>query len=194
MKTRKKAVLGGTADNRGTENPRGVAASAKVGKGQPPEAFKWKPGQSGNPSGKASEAHEVTVGVIRAVLAEVDPKLRKSNLERIVRHMTRRGLQGSYKDIKLLLAYGLGQPQQAMNLDVVNYTDAVTRMRAARQIEQADATIRKYFHELPGNGHTDPATARAAALLPDQDLSTAREDDSDQLAAAPAKQKITVEL
>lgn len=191
-KGKKQEVLGGPADKRGTENPRGVVVSAKVGKGQPPEAFKWKPGQSGNPSGKASEAHEVTVGVIRAVLAEVDPKLRKSNLERIVRHMTRRGLQGSYKDIKLLLAYGLGQPQQAMNLDVVNYTDAVTRMRAARQIEQADATITKYFHERSGNGHSTPQEARAAALLPDQDLSTAGEDDAER--PAEAKPKITVEL
>lgn len=67
-------------------------------------------------------------------------------------------------------------------------------MRAARQLEQADATITKYFHERSGNGHSTPQEARAAALLADQDLSTAREDDAEQPAAAPAKQKITVEL
>ena len=191
---RERGILGGRGDTRGTEKARGVASNGKVGRCQPPEAYKWRPGKSGNPSGKPSAQRAVTLEVFRTTLGRVDPKLDKSQLEIIVAGIVRRAKQGSHKDIKVVLAYGLGLPQQSMNLDVVNYTDAVTRMRAARQIEQADATISKYFHELPGNGHSTPQEARAAALLADQDLSTAREDDAGQLAAAQPKPKIAVEL
>lgn len=183
MKKSKKGVLGGPTDKRSTEKARGVRASAKVGKGEPPKAFKWQPGQSGNPSGKPSAHREVIVQAVKDMLAQVDPKLNKSLFERLLEQCARRALQGSKWHMGVLLDYGLGKPKQAMDVDLVNYTDALTRMRSARQLEQADATIWKYFHELPGNGHSTPAEAQAAALLP---------DDAEQ--PAQPQPKITVEL
>lgn len=78
-----------------TEKARQVASNGKVGKGSPPEAFKWKPGQSGNPSGKPSAHREVIVASVKEMLAVVDPKLNKSLFERLLEQCARRALQGS---------------------------------------------------------------------------------------------------
>lgn len=78
---------------------------------------RFKPGVSGNPSGKASAHRAVTLEVVKDQLGRVDPKLGTTALERIVAHTIRRALQGSYKDKKLLLNYGLGMPKQSVDLE-----------------------------------------------------------------------------
>ena len=99
----------GRADKRGTEKAEGVTAPGKIGKGSPPEGCKWRPGQSGNPSGKPSAHREVIVQAVRDMLAQVDPKLNKSLFERLLEQCARRALQGSKWHMGVLLDYGLLQ-------------------------------------------------------------------------------------
>src|SRR2546428_5282414 len=92
----------------------------------------FKPGQSGNPSGRALPHRAATVEAIKHALGVVDPKLGKTALERIIEHSIRRALQGRHKDKKLLLNYGLGMPKQTMDLEVFNYTDALAKIQERR--------------------------------------------------------------
>jgi uncharacterized protein DUF5681 len=109
-------------------------ASEKVGKGIPPEASKWRPGQSGNPSGRPSEPHKVLVQAVKDMLAEIDPKLKKSMFERLIEQAGRRALQGSFRHLELLFAYGLGKPiQQAVN---INHDIAEGSLAAAIQMRR----------------------------------------------------------
>ncbi len=75
----------------------------------------FKPGVSGNPAGRPRMG--VFAETIREILNEVDPKLQRSLFERLVRQSVRRALQGSYRHLELLLAYGLGRPSQQVNLN-----------------------------------------------------------------------------
>jgi len=141
---------------------------------------RFRPGKSGNPSGKPSAQRAVTLETVKDALGRVDPKLGTTPLERIVAHCIRRALQGSYKDKKLLLNYGLGMPKQTMDLDVFNYADALTRIQQRRA-------------GRPTNGHTDPQTAQIAAAMPEQSLAADREDDAPTIERRSGG-KIRVEL
>ena len=107
----------GRAGKKSTEKAAGVAASGKVGKGSPPEGCKWRPGQSGNPSGKPSAHREVIVQAVKDMLAAVDPKLNKSLFERLLEQCARRALQGSKWHMGILLDYGLGKPKQSVGVE-----------------------------------------------------------------------------
>jgi hypothetical protein len=138
------------ANKRATrEKTRGVAvATSKVGKGVPPEASKWRPGQSGNPSGRPSEPRKVLVQAVKDMLAEVHPKLKKSMFERQVEQANRRALQGCIRHLKLLWAYGLGKPiQQSMNVNC----DVGAERFAALTDEELSARIGELQNAQVGN-------------------------------------------
>ena len=81
----------------------------------PPVETRWKPGcASPNPKGRPRTS--VFSQEIKAALAEVDPKLQKSMVERLVEMACRRALQGSYKHLELLLGYAEGRPAQSVDL------------------------------------------------------------------------------
>lgn len=148
-----------------SEKARQVAANGKVGKGSPPEAFKWRPGQSGNPSGKPSAHRAVIVASVKDMLAQVDPKLNKSLFERLLEQCARRALQGSKWHMGVLLDYGLGKPTQM--LEHSGGIDLSKVIEAARRREP----------DLPAETPTDASdaqTARAATATTEQD--SARED------------------
>ena len=156
---------------RASEKARQVAANGKVGKGSPPEAFKWRPGQSGNPSGLPSAHREVIVASVKAMLAQVDPKLNKSLFERLLEQCARRALQGSKWHMGVLLDYGLGKPTQALeHSGGINLTDIILK---ARQREQAPL-------QATTHSSSDVQAPPAATDAPEQDM--VREDAEEQTA------------
>ena len=143
----------GASKRAASEKTRGVATSLKVGKGVPPEATKWKPGQSGNPGGRPSEPRKVLVQAVKDMLAEVDPTLKKSMFERQVEQANRRALQGSIRHLELLWAYGLGKPiQQSMNVNC----DVGAERFAALTDEELSARIGELQNAKVGPGIEPP--------------------------------------
>src|SRR5882672_7878216 len=134
----KKGVLAASLNNASTEIARGVAVEGKIGKCLPPKKQRWKPGQSGNPSGKPSAHREVIIDAVKAMLAEVDPQLNKNLFERLLEQCARRALQGSKWHMGVLLDYGLGKPRQGIEMDA-----KVLNLEAPMTLEEADQRIRK---------------------------------------------------
>jgi len=99
-----------------TEKPPSVATRGNISK------YKWKKGQSGNPSGLPGRPKKAEIGALtREILAEEHPKTGRTELERLIRQMLRKAHQGSFKHAELLLNYGFGKPlavQQNLNLNV----------------------------------------------------------------------------
>src|SRR6266849_891171 len=83
----------------GSQKPAGVAtvgnlAHKKTGQRfQAGNPMRFRPGQSGNPSGRPSAARAVSVETIKERLGRVDPKFGTTALERIVERMIRLALQ-----------------------------------------------------------------------------------------------------
>lgn len=163
----KTGVLGPSAHIDSTVESTPVDAPGKVKTDSPLAEYQWKPGESGNPSGRPKIDLKAEV---RAFADEPDPKTTKTRLRQWLEMADRRARQGSPKHLELLLAYGWGRPSQAIELDAdINYTDALTSMRA-KKLAEADQTIRQYFATTQGlpmvapeNGHSTPQEAQAAA-------------------------------
>lgn len=118
-KKAKKSVLGSPPGSKLRGNTAGVASFGNLKhrnngtRFQPGNPYRFRPGHyPANPGGRPSLQRAVTLEVVKEQLGRVDPKLGTTALERIVTHTIRRALQGSYKDKKLLLNYGLGMPTQ----------------------------------------------------------------------------------
>lgn len=84
--------------------------SYRVGKGRPPLATRWKPGQSGNPKGRRKGRNDL----IRIIRAELDRKIQISEsgqprsisvLEGIVKVVSQKALKGDLKAAIQLLGY-----------------------------------------------------------------------------------------
>lgn len=94
-----------------TQKTRRVNAGSNVD--NLPKETRWQKGcKSPNPAGRPRTG--VFSAAAKAILAEEDPKLRKTGAERLIEQAYRRALQGSYRHLELLLAYAEGRPRQAI--------------------------------------------------------------------------------
>ena len=57
---------------------------------------------------------------VKAILAEVDPKLKITGAERLMHIAYQRAIKGSYKHLELLLGYAEGRPRQGMDVTGVS--------------------------------------------------------------------------
>lgn len=151
---------------------------------QPGNPHRFKPGKSYNPGGKPSEQRAVSLQVINDQLGSVHPKLGKSALERIVAHTIRRALQGSYKDIKLLLNYALGMPSQ-----ILEHSGSLDLTRIIREARERGEAAEADLAALPAPTDANGAIRRAQAAAEAAKRGTASEDAAEQ----QAKPKIRVE-
>lgn len=176
----KRNVLGSPALPKATEKARQVAADCKVGKGKPPEAFKWRPGQSGNPSGKPSAHRAVIVASVKDMLAQVDPKLNKNLFERLLEQCARRALQGSKWHMGVLLDYGLGKPTQ-----MLEHSGGIDLSKVIAEARRRDPDAPEALLPAPTDGSSDAQTAPAATATAEQ--GSAREDAEQAAMRGPIK-------
>ncbi len=90
-------------------NPRKVTGTYEVGKGRPPKGSRWRPGQSGNPSGRPkgskSSATLAREELSRSVTAMVSGKPQRMSVARIAcRRLGEKAMTGDYKALGFLLA------------------------------------------------------------------------------------------
>jgi hypothetical protein len=81
----------------------------KVGKGRPPLATRWKPGQSGNPKGRPQGARNVSAVLSdvlrqRVAVTENGKTRRMPLLEAMMRRLANDALRGNPVAVKLLLS------------------------------------------------------------------------------------------
>lgn len=79
-----------------------------VGKGRPPVATRWKPGQSGNPKGKAKGSRDLDTLVLELMdrnitLATGKGEETMSRLEALIRKLFEQAVKGDHKAATLLL-------------------------------------------------------------------------------------------
>ena len=99
-----------------TQKTRQLDAQSKSNsRNSPPTETRWKKGcPSPNPAGRPRTS--VFSAAAKAILAEEDPKLRKTGAEILIEQAFRRARQGSYRHLELLLAYAEGKPKQSVDL------------------------------------------------------------------------------
>jgi hypothetical protein len=186
-KKAKQAGLGASAHNGNTVELAPVTGSSNGKKDSLLAEYQWEPGESGNPAGRPKTSD--LKAEVRAFADEEDPRLRKTRLRQWLEIADRRARQGSPKHLEMLLSYGWGRPSQQLELEAnLNFTDALTKMREKRSGLPVAAS---------GNGDTGAATALvAAAAMPEQDLTAARQDDAEPpVDAAPrSERKVRIEL
>src|SRR6266404_1564731 len=104
---------------------------------QMPEGKRFQPGNTAGAAGRPSS--KVLTQTVKEMLAETDPRTHKTIFQRLIENARRLALQGSYRHLELLLAYGLGRPlQQQINLNA----DVPAGEEADREIQEALAAIR----------------------------------------------------
>lgn len=169
-----------------TEKARQVASDGKAGKGKPPEAFKWKPGQSGNPSGLPSH-RAVIVASVKEMLAQVDPKVNKNLFERLLEQCARRALQGSKWHMGLLLDYGLGKPTQILeHSGGIDLREALRKARA--RVDAAEAAL----PALPAPADAPSAAQEPHVAMESPEQDTGREDAAERPAIQHRLKRIVV--
>ena len=108
-----------------------IFANTEKTKGKaPPHA--WKPGQSGNPSGRPKDQFSF-MGILRSALAE-ENKSGHSVGERIVRRYIKLALQGNQQAAEALMARIDGKPAQSLTLK--GDSDAPLHVRHSARLEQ----------------------------------------------------------
>ena len=121
----------------------------------------WPKGFAPNPKGrKPGSGAKCFSDAAKAVLAEVDPKLKKSGADRLVEQSFRRALQGSYKHLELLLAYAEGKPSLSIDMSArvlhahTVYRDPKLAQLTEDELKQLDLLSRKL---LAPEAQTDDA-------------------------------------
>jgi hypothetical protein len=123
-KKTKKGVLGGASHIETTVESPAVDVPGKTKAGSHLAEYQWKPGESGNPAGRPKVDLKPE---IRAFADEADPKTGKTRFRVWLEMADRRARQGSPKHLEMLLAYGWGRPNQALEIESgVNFTQALT--------------------------------------------------------------------
>lgn len=102
-----------------------------------------------------------------AKLAEEHPRLRKTELERLVEAWFRRALQGDTEKGKVLLAYAFGKPvQQSENINI-NSNERLS-------VEEADAIIKSFFLAQPVTTPVDPRPPQCTPMRFSDDIPSVR--------------------
>jgi len=120
--------------------------SYRVGKGRPPRATRWKPGQSGNPKGRPRGRKNLTT-IVRDVL---DRKIKVQengqtrsmpSREAIVKRLVQDALRGDLKAASYLLGY---EPEISENLP------SVPEQTSDQDPSDANAAAETYFRVVKG--------------------------------------------
>ena len=84
----------------------------KQGKGGPPEEYRWKKGESGNPAGRPAGSVSITAEIKRK-LQEVPDGQQKSYLELLINRILKQAVvDGNEQMIKQIWSYIDGPPKQ----------------------------------------------------------------------------------
>lgn len=115
------------------------AGDYRVGKGRPPLATRWKPGQSGNLRGRPKGTKNLTTILEQALSQKLQVrdkgKTRQiSALEAIARRLVHDAVKGDLKAIKLLLGY---EPEIARKVATFDDIDEITGDDDAARSAQA---------------------------------------------------------
>ena len=93
-------------------------SSEKVGRGNPPQATRWKPGQSGNPKGRPKS---ITLSeALRLELAKVFPgdTQERTFAEVIAQQLVRSAATGNILAAKEIADRTEGKPKQSLDVDM----------------------------------------------------------------------------
>jgi hypothetical protein len=121
-------------------------APAKVGYGCPPVHSQFKPGQSGNPSGRAKGGQNLKT-LFNKVLGEVislrdGPDVKKiSKAEAVVRGLVIGAMKGDPRNIAILfrLAEQVGQFQDDNSADITQIRRVIVRWKGDTRDDDAEA-------------------------------------------------------
>ncbi len=186
-------------------------SATKPNQFQPGNKFAWRPGETGNPAGRPRTG--VFSEAVKAILDETDPKLQKTEAQRILMEQAyRRARQGSIRHLELLIAYAEGRPKQGIELETkVNYHDALVkakeRLREHQQSElerltpeEREALSKLKTKMLPpalpaSSGEPEKTNGHASAETVEAAISAVVEGEEGRDPATPRpKQRIRVEL
>jgi len=127
-----------------------MAAGPKdeVGYRRPPAATRFRPGRSGNPSGRRKGARNLAT-ILAAALAEPvaigeDGSRRVSKLEAVIERLVERAASGEPRATQLLLALAQAQedkkPKRPAEAETLSADDAFVLAELTRRLREADAT------------------------------------------------------
>ena len=132
----------------GSAKTRPVNSAQQVSHRETPAEYRWKPGQSGNPSGRPSAEHKALKDAVKSKLEAVEHRQGKCNLERLIDNTFRRALQGKDKLTELLFAYYFGRPVQQQ----INVNREVTEKPVYQTTAELEAELRGLFEKLTPTG------------------------------------------
>jgi hypothetical protein len=127
-----------------------MAAGPKdeVGYRRPPAATRFRPGRSGNPSGRRKGARNLAT-ILAAALAEPvaigeDGNRRVSKLEAVIERLVERAASGVPRATQLLLALAQAeeekQRKRPAEAETLSADDAFVLAELTRRLREADAT------------------------------------------------------
>lgn len=128
-----------------------------IGYGRPPKRSQFKPGQSGNPKGRAKKSRNLTTLLQEFLIADIVIReggraRRMSRMEALVRTLYARSFKGDAKSTSSLMALvkhcGLGAPDHATSEDFLVTEDFkriaddfLARNRPTSSISRKDASL-----------------------------------------------------
>lgn len=124
----------------------------RVGRGHPPKETRWKPGQSGNPTGRRKKRPSFAEVTEQVLNEQIDVRigdrvLRMSNRQALVRSAIRQGLAGKTGLLNVLPAIMRYESECLQG-----HGDADLNLTAADEAILADYLARKKTTENPGDG------------------------------------------
>lgn len=141
--------------------PENKGKTGKVGRGNPPSEYRWKPGESGNPGGRPKKTP--LADACRDLLEEAVPRDRsgRSYAEAIAEKLAKKALRGNIAAVREIADRAEGKARQAMEvsgpeggpLDFRNMTDEELHRRLeqlrAKEIESmSDEELDKQLEQL----------------------------------------------
>lgn len=107
----------------------------------PPEEHRWKPGQSGNPGGRARG--RTIAAELREVLAEDDPKKRKTVLRKLAEAIIKRALKGDVYAAQFVAERTEGKVKDVLQLETESRMPGVSDADLAAALARKGAQTRE---------------------------------------------------